>query len=83
MFRSERNLEFTPGSSGFDLFYPGCFAPPCIESFEPRPSERGVNCKRGWIDKLPALEATQGQIDVFFGQLPCKCYQNRVASVGD
>ena len=30
-----------------------------------------------------ALEATQGQIDGFFSKLPCKCHQNRVASVGD
>jgi len=29
------------------------------------------------------LEATQGQIDGFFSQLPYKCHQNRVASVGD
>jgi len=29
------------------------------------------------------LEATQGQIDGFFSQLPHKCYQHRVASVGD
>jgi len=31
----------------------------------------------------PALEATQGQIDGFFSQLPYKCHQNRVTSVGD
>ena len=30
-----------------------------------------------------ALEATQGQIDGFFGQLPYKYHQNRVASVGE
>ena len=30
-----------------------------------------------------AGEATQGQIDGFFSQLPYKCHQNRVASVGD
>ena len=29
------------------------------------------------------LEATQGQIDGFFSQLPYKCHQNRVASGGD
>ena len=29
-----------------------------------------------------ALEATQGQVDGFFSQLPYKCHQNRVASVG-
>ena len=28
-------------------------------------------------------EATQGQIDDLFSQLPYKCHQNRVASVGD
>ena len=32
---------------------------------------------------LPTLEATQGQIDSFFGQLPYKCYLEEVASVGD
>ena len=32
---------------------------------------------------LPALEATQGQNDSFFSQLPYKCHHNRVASVGD
>jgi len=31
----------------------------------------------------PALETTQGQMDGFFSQLPYKCHQNRVASVGD
>ena len=30
-----------------------------------------------------ALEATQGQTDGSFSQLPYKCHQNRVASVGD
>jgi len=29
------------------------------------------------------LEATQGQIDSFFSQLPYKCYLEEVASVGD
>ena len=29
------------------------------------------------------LEATRGKIVGFFGQLPYKCHQNRVASVGD
>ena len=32
---------------------------------------------------ISTLEATQGQIDGFFSQLPCKCHQNRVASVED
>jgi len=31
----------------------------------------------------PALEATQGQMDGFFSQLPYKCYLEEVASVGD
>ena len=30
-----------------------------------------------------ALEATQGQIDSFFSQLPYKCHLEEVASVGD
>jgi len=34
----------------------------------------------GW---QAALDATQGQIDSFVSQLPYKCHQNRVASVGD
>ena len=34
-------------------------------------------------ENAPALEATQGQLDGFFSQLPYKCHQNRVASVGD
>jgi len=32
---------------------------------------------------LPTLESTQGQIVGFFSQLPYKCRQNRVASVGN
>jgi len=32
---------------------------------------------------LPALEATQEQLHGVFSQLPYKCHQNRVASVGD
>ena len=35
-----------------------------------------------WMWK-PTLEATQGQMYGFFGQLPYKCHQNRLASVGD
>jgi len=30
-----------------------------------------------------ALEATQGQMDVYLSQLPYKCYLEEVASVGD
>ena len=32
---------------------------------------------------MTPLAATQEKIDGFFGQLPYKCHQNRVASVGD
>jgi hypothetical protein len=32
---------------------------------------------------LAALEATQGQLDVSFSQLPYKCNLEEVASVGD
>jgi len=32
---------------------------------------------------LAALEATQGQNDSFFSQIPYKCYLEEVASVGD
>ena len=32
---------------------------------------------------VPALEATQGQMDGFFSQLPYKCYLEEVASVGN
>jgi len=34
-------------------------------------------------DCSSALEATQGQNDGFFSQLPYKCYLEEVASVGD
>ena len=40
-----------------------------------------------WLDtpglRYPALETIRGQIDGFFSQLPYKCNQNPVASVGD
>ena len=53
--------------------------------------ESGLNMRakeNAFFDMLagPAsstLEATQGQIDGFCSQLPYKCHQNRVASVGD
>ena len=32
---------------------------------------------------ISALEATQGQLDDFFSQIPCKCHLEEVASVGD
>ena len=54
-----------------DNFY--MFAP-----HPPHPSVR--NARLG--ASLPTLEATQGQIDGVCSQLPYKCHQNRVASVG-
>jgi len=33
--------------------------------------------------RLAALEATQGQMDGFFSQLPYKCHLEEVASAGD
>ena len=41
-----------------------------------------------WVDtgigaSVPALEATQGQMDGFFGQLLYKCHLDEAASVGD
>jgi len=45
-------------------------------------SERGD--ETGGVRRTSStLESTQVQIDGFFGQLPYKCHQNRVASVGD
>jgi len=56
----------------------------------------GVYCFRAWglglvacaAEHIPwlcgaALEATQGQMDGFFSQIPYKCYLEEVASVGD
>ena len=41
----------------------------------------------GFVDQFSEvraiLETTQGQIQSFFGQLPCKCFLLEVASVGD
>ena len=42
---------------------------------------RGLHTAAIWCGAT--VEATQGQIDGFFRQLPYKCHQNRVASVGD
>jgi len=39
--------------------------------------------ERGQEAQVSTLETTQGQNDSFFSQLTYKCYQNRVASVGD
>jgi len=44
--------------------------------------ERGVHHVHG-EKTLAAMEATQGQIDGFFSQLPYKCHLEEVASVGD
>ena len=35
------------------------------------------------LKALPALEATQGQTDVFLSQLPYKCYFEEAAFVGN
>ena len=48
--------------------------------FHPR-ARPAASCCNGSI--LSALEATQGQMDVFSSQLPYKCHQNRVTYVGD
>ena len=45
-----------------------------------RPSPPSVRAARA---PTPPLEATEGQIDGFFSQLPYKCHPHRVASVGD
>ena len=50
-------------------------ATPCYTSALDLPNCDGL--------RVATLEATQGQIDSFFSQLPYKCHQNRVASVGD
>ena len=49
-----------------------------------------TSCILSWLDivarsgVLPtALEATQGQMEVFFSQLPYKFHLEEVASVGD
>jgi len=49
------------------------------------PPSPGTAYRRGTSVKriTPALEATHGQIDGFFSQLPYKCHLEEVASVGD
>jgi len=43
-----------------------------------------ITCMRSAVVGAPTtLEATQGQFDGFFCQLPYKCHHNRLASVGD
>ena len=39
--------------------------------------------ERAYPTRPSALEATQGQMDGFFSQLPYKCHLEEVASVGD
>jgi len=49
-----------------------------------RHSPRGTWCQHlNSFQEGAALEATQGQMDSFFSQLPYKCYLEEVASVGD
>ena len=40
-------------------------------------------CFRGLGLGFTAVEATQGQMDGFFSQVPYKCYLGEVASMGD
>ena len=56
-----------------------------LTDYAARPDARPVAPLRDATTELtgPALESTQGQMDGFFSQHPYKCYQNRVASVGD
>ena len=46
-------------------------------------SVRGYGFRNQGLGVRATREATQGQNDGFFSQLPYKCHQNRVASVGD
>ena len=46
-------------------------------------ASRLVRCGEVPGEMQSTLEATQGEMDGFFSQLPYKCHQNRVASVGD
>ena len=43
----------------------------------------GIRSAHTQVRVLSTLETFQGQIDSFFCQLPCKCYLQEVASVGD
>jgi len=49
---------------------------------KPSGEDGAVNSAPVWHSHT-ALEATQGQNDSFFSQLPYKCYLKEVASVGD
>jgi len=51
---------------------------PTPKPLTPIPNQQTTNNKQ-----QTTLEAAQGQMDGFFSQLPYKCHQNRVASVGD
>ena len=46
-------------------------------------ARRALRTRRLPTNPSSTLEATQGQIDGLFSQLPYKYHQNRVASVGD
>ena len=43
----------------------------------------GVISPVSGLEWVAALEATQGQMDGLFSQLPYKCHLEEVASVGD
>ena len=47
------------------------------------PTEAVARSSWRWGAQKTALEATQGQNDSFYSQLPYKCYLEEVASVGD
>ena len=58
------------------------------QSAEDHPVTEELTRVKEYMQKLKAvvgtaLEATQGQMDGFFSQLPYRCHQNRVASVGN
>ena len=57
----------------------------CGDLWRMNSQKRGsaVNTLPDGCEEAATLEATQVQIDGFFSQLPYKCHQNRVASVGD
>jgi len=65
-------------------------APLTPHTLHPAPSETVSTCTSAAIcfqvralGVRAILEATRGQIDGVLNQLPCKCHQNRVASLGD
>ena len=66
--------------------------PPDVDRLRALPEPGGVEKGAGGGRPRPGgaappetgttLETTRGQIDGFFSQLPYKCHQNRVATVG-